>query len=137
MQPDADSSVEQIDPTPTKPAAQNMIYVITQVQTTRTTTDTKLQVHFGVHPEQQRIQNVDFGEVRRNGYRRLMYPPTKPLVPLLEQHSTTSNSVLVIFQIAEFETPRSRNFYLVYPSTSSGALPETLPKTPKMVATDT
>ena len=30
MQLDADTSVEQIDPLPTNPAAQNMIYVITK-----------------------------------------------------------------------------------------------------------
>ena len=41
MQPDADTSVEQIDPTPTKPAAENMIYAITQGQIAMTTTDIK------------------------------------------------------------------------------------------------
>ena len=119
------------------PAAQNIIYVIIEGQITMTITDTKSQVHFGVHPEQLRIQNVDFGKVLRNGYGTLMYPPTKPLVPHPEQHSTTSNSVVVILQIAEIKTPRSRNTYLVYPSMSCGALPETFPKIPKMVATDT
>ena len=102
-----------------------------------TNTDTKSQVYFGVHPEQIRMQNMEFVKVLRNVYGTPMYPPTKPLVPLLEQHSTTSNSVLVIFQIAEIKTPRSRNTYLVYPSMSSGVLPETLPKIPKMLATDT
>ena len=41
MQPDADASVEQLDPTPTNTAAQNMIYVIIQSQIALTTTDTK------------------------------------------------------------------------------------------------
>ena len=38
-QPDADSSVEQLDPTPTNPAAQNTLYAITQSQSVITTTD--------------------------------------------------------------------------------------------------
>ena len=41
MQPDADNSVEQINPTPTYPAAQNMIYAITLSQIATTTTDIK------------------------------------------------------------------------------------------------
>ena len=41
MQPDADNSIEQIDPTPTNPAAQNMIYAITLGQIATTTTDIK------------------------------------------------------------------------------------------------
>ena len=114
-----------------------MICVIAQNQIAITTTDTKSQVYFGVHPEQLRIKNVDFGKVLRNGYGTLMYPTKKPLLPLLKQHSTTSKSVRVFFQIAEIKTPRSRNTYPVYPSMSSGALPETFPKILKMVATDT
>ena len=43
-----------------------MIYVITQGQFAMTTIDTKPQVYFGVHPEQLRIQNVDFGKELRN-----------------------------------------------------------------------
>ena len=65
-----------------------------------------------------------------------MYLPTKLLVLLLEQHRTTSDSVLAIFQIAEIEIPRSRNTYPVYPSMPYGALPETFPKIPKTLATD-
>ena len=65
MQPDADTSVQQIDPTPTNLAAQNMIYVIIQSQIATTTTDIKSQVYLGAHPEQIRIQHVDFGEVLR------------------------------------------------------------------------
>ena len=38
-QPDADTSVEQLDPTPTNPAAQNTIYAITQSQIVMATTD--------------------------------------------------------------------------------------------------
>ena len=38
-QPDADMSLEQLDPTPTNPAAQNTIYAITRSQIVMTTTD--------------------------------------------------------------------------------------------------
>ena len=38
-QPDADMSVEQLDPMPTNPAAQNKIYAITQSQIVTTITD--------------------------------------------------------------------------------------------------
>ena len=62
---------------------------------------------------------------------------TKPLVQLLEQHSITKNLVLVISQTAKIQTPRSRNTHLMYPSMSSGALPETFLKFPEMVLTDT
>ena len=41
MQPDADITVEQIDPTLTNPEAQNIIYAITQGQIAKTTTDIK------------------------------------------------------------------------------------------------
>ena len=66
MQPDADTSVEQIDPTPTNPASQNMIYVKTHGQIAMTITDTESQAYFGVHPEQPRLQNVDLEKVLRN-----------------------------------------------------------------------
>ena len=39
LQPDADASVEQPDPTPTNPAAQNTICVITQSRIVRTIID--------------------------------------------------------------------------------------------------
>ena len=42
MQPDADNSVEQIDPTRTNPAAQNMIYATIQRQNAMMTTDIEL-----------------------------------------------------------------------------------------------
>ena len=90
-----------------------------------------------MHPEQPRIQHADSGKVLRSGYGTLTYPTTKLLVQLLEQRSITRNLVLVISQIAEIQTPRSRNTHLVYPSMSSGALPETFLKIPKMVSTDT
>ena len=79
---------------------------------------------------------MDFSKVLRNGYGAHKYRPIKLLVSLLEQHRVASNLALEIFQIAEIQTPRSRNTYLVYPSMSSGALPETIPKVPKFVATD-
>ena len=90
-----------------------------------------------MHPEQPRIQHMDCKKVLRSGYGTLTYPTTKPLVQLLEQHSITSNLVLVISQTAKIQTPRSRNTHQVYPSMSSGALLETFLKFPKMVATDT
>ena len=76
-----------------------------------------------MHPEQLRIQNVDFGKVLRNTSGARTCLPTKLPIPLLEQHSITNNSVLVIFQSAEIQTPRSKTTYLVYPSTS-GDIPE-------------
>ena len=114
-----------------------MVYAIIQGQTAMTTTDIKSYVYLGVHPEQPRIQHVDCGKVLRSGYGTFTYPTTKQLVQLLEQHSITRKLVLVISEIAELQTPRSRNTHLVYPSISFGALPETFLKIPKMVATDT
>ena len=73
----------------------------------------------------------------RNAYGTFTYPPTKLLVPLLEHHSIANNSALIFFQIAEIQTPRSRNTYPMHPSTSYGAVPETLPEIPKILATDT
>ena len=90
-----------------------------------------------MHPEQPRIQHVDCGNVLPSGYGTLTYPAIKPLVQLLEQHSITRNLVPVISQTAKIQTPRSNNTHLVYPSMSSGALPQTFLKFPKMVATDT
>ena len=83
-----------------------------------TTIDIKSLVDLGVHPEQIRIQNVDFEKVLRNTSGARTRSPTKLLIPLLEQHSITSNSVLVFFQIAEIQTPCSRSTDLVYPSMS-------------------
>ena len=89
------------------------------------------------YPEQLRIQHVDFGKVLGNAYGAPTYRTTELLVSLLEQHRIASHSVLVTFENAEIQTTRSRNTYLVYPSVSSGALPETILKNPKMGATDT
>ena len=61
---------------------------------------------------------MDFGKMLRNTSGAHTRSPTKLLIPLLEQHNITSNSVLVFFQIAEIQTPRSRSTYLVYPSMS-------------------
>ena len=77
-----------------------------------------------------------FGKVLRNGCGAPTYRPTKLLISFLEQHRIASNLALEIFQIAEIQTPRSRTTYLVYPSMSSGALPETFLKNPKVLATD-
>ena len=71
-----------------------------------------------MHTEQLRIQNADFKKVLRNTSGALTRSPTKLQTPFLEQHSITSNSILVNFQIAEFQTPRSRTTHPVYPSMS-------------------
>ena len=71
-----------------------------------------------MHPEQLRIQNLDFEKALRNTSGARPRSPTKLLKPLLEQHSITSKLPLVIFKIAEIQTPRSRTTYLVYPSMS-------------------
>ena len=71
-----------------------------------------------MYPEQLRIQNVDFGKVLRNTSGALTRSPTKLQMPFLEQRSITSNSILVFFQITEFQTPRSRTTNPVYPSMS-------------------
>ena len=57
-----------------------------------------------------------------------MYLPIKLLPSLLEQYRIASHSSLVSFQIAEIDTPCSRNTYPVYPTMSYGALPETFQK---------
>ena len=62
--------------------------------------------------------------------------PTKLLVPFLEQHRIASRSVLVFFEKAEIQTPRSRNIYPAYPSVPYGALPEAFPEILKILATD-
>ena len=70
-----------------------------------------------MHPEQLRIQNVDFGKVLRNASGARTRSPTKLRITLLEQHRIM-NAVPVIIQIAEFQTPRSRTTHLMYPSMS-------------------
>ena len=118
MQPDADNSVEQINPTPTNPRSSKYdlrhnpkpncnddyrYYIVSQPWcASGTTTDTKF----------------DFEKALRNTSGAHPRSPTKLLIPLLEQHSITSKSPLVIFKITEIQTPRSRTTYLVYPSMS-------------------
>ena len=102
-----------------------------------TTRGNILQICLGIDPEQLRIQQVDFGKVLRNDYGAPTYRPTKLLVSLLEQHRIASNLAPEIFQIAEIQTPRSRNTYLVYPSVPYGILPDTFPNFPKTLAKDT
>ena len=63
------------------------------------TTDTKSQVYFGVHPEQLRIQNVDFGKVLRNASGAPTCSPTALLISIMEQHQTASNLVLLILKL--------------------------------------
>ena len=53
IQPDANTSVEQFDPMPTNPAAQNTIYAITQSQIVTTTTD--IDSVLQPYPEHTRI----------------------------------------------------------------------------------
>ena len=79
---------------------------------------------------------MDFGKKLRNAYGAPTYRPTKLLVSPLEQHRITSILALETFQIAEIQTPRSRNAYLVYTSMSSGALPETFQEIHKVLDTD-
>ena len=94
------------------------------------TTDIKSQICLGVE------LYVDCEKVLRNRYGAPTYLPTKLLVSILEQHPISSHSVLVVFQIAENQAPRSRITCLAYPSTPYGALPETFPEIPKILATD-
>ena len=88
------------------------------------------------YPEQLHTPYVDFGKVLRNAYGALTYLSRKFPVSHLEQHRIATQSVLVIFQIAEIETPCSRNTYPACPSMPYGALPETFPKIPQILATD-
>ena len=76
-----------------------MIYALTQGQIAMTTTDTKSQVYFGVHPEQLRIQNVAFGKVQRNASGAPTRSLTALLISFLERHQTASSSVLVFFKL--------------------------------------
>ena len=64
-----------------------------------TTTDTKPQVYFGVHPEQLRIQNVDFGKGLRNASGAPTRSPTALLTSFLERHQTVSNLVRAILKL--------------------------------------
>ena len=95
MQPDADTSVEQIDPTPTNP--RNSKYDLRH--NPRPNNPTKLQVYFGVHPEQLRIQNLDFGKKLRNASGAPTRSPTSVLISFLERHQTASKSVLGILKL--------------------------------------
>ena len=71
-----------------------------------------------MYPEQLRIQNVDFGKALRNTSGARTRSPTALFIPFLEQHTITSSLPLVIFQIAEIQTPRSGSTYVTYPSIS-------------------
>ena len=71
-----------------------MIYVIIQSQIAMTTKDIKSQVELGAHPEQLRIQHMDFGKVLWNAYGALTRLPTKLLISFLERHQTASNLAL-------------------------------------------
>ena len=64
-----------------------------------TRTDTKSQVQFGVHPEQLRIQNVQFGKVLRNASGAPTCSPTALLLSILERLQTVSNLVTVILKL--------------------------------------
>ena len=68
------------------------------------TTDNKSQVCFGMHPEQLRIQNVDFGKVLRNASGTPTRSPTALLISFLERHQTASNLVLVILKLKKSKT---------------------------------
>ena len=80
-----------------------MIYVKFQNQIAMTTTDIKSQVYLGAYPEQLRKPYVNYGKVLRNDYVTPTYPPTKLLVPLLEQHSIASSSVTEILKLQKFK----------------------------------
>ena len=120
MQPDADNSVEQIDPTPTNSRSSkydlrhnprpncndDYRYWIVSLPwfVSGATTDTK----------------CGFWESATDHIRSPYTFTYKIQMPFLEQRSITSNSILVFFQIAEFQTPRSRTTHPVYPSMSPG-----------------
>ena len=70
-----------------------------------TTTDTNSQVELGAHPEQLRIQHVDFGKVLRNAYGALTRFPTTLLISFLERHQTASILVLVTLKVKKFKPP--------------------------------
>ena len=74
-QPDADMSVEQLDPMPTNPAAQNTISAITrsQIVTTTTGTDSVLQLSpehirvFSGSPRDMLCRNPTYASKHLNG----------------------------------------------------------------------
>ena len=76
-----------------------MIYAITQGQIAMTTTDIKSYVYLGVHPEQLRIQNVDFGKVLRNISGAPTSSPTALLKLFLGRHQTAINAVIKILKL--------------------------------------
>ena len=86
-----------------------MVYATILNRIAIATIDIKLQTCLGIVPGTIRTPYVDFEKVLRNAHGALTYLPTKLLVSLLQQHRIASHSVLAISQIAETETPRSRD----------------------------
>ena len=117
------------------PAAQNMICATILNRIAMTTIVIKMQICLGMVPGTTTYTIRVSSKIATERLRSTYIPTHKLLVSLLEQHRITSNSVVVIFQVAEIQTPRSRNTYLVYHSMSSGAFPETFLKYPKFFAT--
>ena len=101
-----------------------------------TTTDIQLQICLDMVPGTTTYTIRVSCKIATERLRSTYIPTHKLRVSFLGQHCFTRNSVQVILQIAEVQTPRSRNTYLVYPSISSGALPEAFLKTPEILATD-
>ena len=110
------------------PSAQNMICATVLNQTAMTTTDNKLQIFLGMVSGTTAYTILVSCKIATERLRSTYIPTHKLLVSFLEQHRITRESVQVILQIAEVQTPR--------PCMSSGALPETFLKIPKTLATD-
>ena len=68
-----------------------------------TTTDTKSQVELGAHPEQLRIQHMDFEKVLQNACGALTSLPRKLLISFLERHQTASKLVPVNLKLHKFK----------------------------------
>ena len=113
-----------------------MICVTILSRIAMTTTDIKLQNCLGMVPGTTTYTIRVSCKIATERLRSTYIPTHILLVSLLEQHRIASHSVLVIAQIAEIQTPRSRNTNLVYRSMSSGALPETFLKIPENLATE-
>ena len=145
MEPDAEVGSVQLSPTNVNPRSikydlEYDKYATILSQIAMMITDNKLQLCLGMVPGTTTYTTRGFWKSATEGLRSTYVPTQKThKTPSITSGtaSEASHSVVLIFQIAEIETSYSRNTYPVYPSMPYGALPETFPKTPKILATDT
>ena len=113
MEPDEEANSEQLSPFDIIPQSTKYDLPTILDRNAMTTTVIRLQICHGMVPERTTYTIRGFWECATERLRSTYVPTHKaPSITL----GTASHSVLVIFQIAEIETPRSGNSYPVYPS---------------------